>query len=319
MPGSLRRSSRTKTKEIDMNRSFLTLGASVLALAMTSGPAWAASAAPQVVDDSIVAVQAGPVAVDAPVRVLSDGQNGSTAAPAPAGPQQANDSIGVVQAKSVKADAPVRVLSDGDNGPASAGGSGGATRGPQSVNDSAGAVQAHPIVVDAPVRVASDGDNGRLGGGAPQQSGDGSGGGAPSGTQSSTDSVGAIQVGWVDLDLPIRVLSDGDEGSTARAATRAQSSASSAGGLSDGNGESVPAGDDGAADDGGSPRGDTVAGTLPGVLTQPAGGRLAAAAVRTLDAEAAARLPVAGLGLIGLTLLGLLSLAGGSGLRLAQR
>ena len=41
-----------------MKRSFLTLGASVLALAMTGGPAWAASAAPQV-DDSIVAVQAG--------------------------------------------------------------------------------------------------------------------------------------------------------------------------------------------------------------------------------------------------------------------
>ena len=69
----------------------------------------------------------------------------------------------------------------------------------------------------------------------------------------------------------------------------------------------------------GSPRGDAVAGTPPGVMTQPAGGRLAAAAVRTLDADAAARLPVAGLGLIGLALLGLLSLAGGSGLRLAQR
>jgi hypothetical protein len=181
-----------------------------------------------------------------------------------------------------------------------------------------GAVQAGPIEVDAPVRVASDGDNGRPRGGAPQQSGAGSGGGTPSGTQSSADSVGAIQVGWADLDLPIRVLSDGDEWSTAGAATGAQSSASSAGGLSDGNGESIPAGDDGAADDGASPRGEPAAG-LPGVLTQPAGGRLAAAAVRTLDADAAARLPVAGLGLIGLALLGLLSLAGGSGLRLAQR
>ena len=160
---------------------------------------------------------------------------------------------------------------------------------------------------------------GRPRGGAQQQSGDGFGGGAASGRQSNTDSVGAIQVGWVDLDLPIRVLSDGDDWSTARAATGAQSSASSAGGLSGGTGESVPAGDDGAADDGGSPRGDAVPRALPGVLTQPAGGRLAAAAVRTLDAEAAARLPVAGLGLIGLTLLGLLSLAGGSGLRLAQR
>ena len=41
-----------KTKEIDMKRSFLTLGASVLALAMTGGSARRLRA-PQVVDDSI--------------------------------------------------------------------------------------------------------------------------------------------------------------------------------------------------------------------------------------------------------------------------
>ena len=67
-----------------MKRSFLTLGASMLALALTSGPAWAA----QVVDESILAAQAGSVDVNAPVRALSDGASGSAAAAPAAGPQQ---------------------------------------------------------------------------------------------------------------------------------------------------------------------------------------------------------------------------------------
>ena len=51
----------------------------------------------------------------------------------------------------------------------------------------------------------------------------------------------------------------------------------------------------------------------------PDSARLAAAAVRDLGVLAAGGLPLTGLGLACLMLLGLLSLAGGSGLRLAQR
>ena len=129
-----------------MKRSHIALGASVLALAMTGGPAWAAPT--QTIDDSIGGAQVASVAVDAPVRVLSDGNNGSGAAAAPVagGPQAIDDSVGAVQAGPVAVNAPVRVLSDGDNGSAPQGGSpsgsGPVNTGSQSVNDSVGAVQA---------------------------------------------------------------------------------------------------------------------------------------------------------------------------------
>ena len=58
-----------------MRRSAIALGASLLALALNAGPAAAQAEGPvqQQVTDSTGAIQVGPTAVDAPVRVLSDG------------------------------------------------------------------------------------------------------------------------------------------------------------------------------------------------------------------------------------------------------
>ena len=218
-----------------MKRSHIALGASVLALAMTGGPAWAAPT--QTIDDSIGGAQVASVAVDAPVRVLSDGNNGS-GAPGAGGPQAIDDSVGAVQAGPVAVDAPVRVLSDGDNGSGARAGAGG----PQAIDDSVGAVQAGPVDAQAPVRVASDGENrsSSIGSGGQQRSddsvgtvqvgatdvrapirvlsdGDDEGAGSGSnpvtpGSQSSTDSVGVVQIAPVRLSLPVRLLSDGDDG-----------------------------------------------------------------------------------------------------------
>jgi hypothetical protein len=332
-----------------MKRNIYALGASVLTLALTSGSAWAAPVATQTVDHSVLAAQAGSVAVNAPVRVLSDGQNGAPAAASSAGGSQtAGHSVGVVQTGPVNVNAPVRVLSDGDNASAPAGGSGPAA-GPQAVDHSVGAVQAGPIGANAPVRVASDGHNGSSPGGAgaggASQSSDhsvgsvqvasidadvpvrvlskgdneGSGtGGTPSGPQSVTDSVGVVQIGPFGADLPIRVLSDGDESpppaSGAQSITGRQGSGSNAGGRSLASGDDEVAAD--APGQGGRSPGEIR--SLSG-SPAPGGARLAAAAVRDLGVLAAGGLPLTGLGLACLMVLGLLSLAGGSGLRLAQR
>jgi hypothetical protein len=57
----------------------------------------------------------------------------------------------------MNADAPVRVLSDGDNAGSSGGGTG--TSGPQTTTRSIGALQVGSIGVFAPIRVLSDGDD----------------------------------------------------------------------------------------------------------------------------------------------------------------
>ncbi len=57
-----------------MRRSANALWATLFALALTAGPA-AAQDAPQTVDDSALGAQVGPVQVNAPVRVASDGNS----------------------------------------------------------------------------------------------------------------------------------------------------------------------------------------------------------------------------------------------------
>jgi hypothetical protein len=199
-----------------MKRSALALGASVIALALTAGPAAAEPGVGQTVDDSTGAAQVGAVSVDAPVRVASDGDS-TTAGASAGGPQTTGGSTGAAQVTSVDANAPVRVLSDGDD--AEAGGSAGGT---ESTGDSTGSAQVGAADVDAPVRVASDGDN----------SSD-----APGGTvapeQSIDDSSGSAQAGSPNVAAPVRVLSDGDNstgdagaGSTAGPQTVGDSSGS---------------------------------------------------------------------------------------------
>jgi hypothetical protein len=102
------------------------------------------------------------------VRVLSDGDNGSSGAGSGGGPQSTTDSIGTAQVGPVRVDAPVRVVSDGSNGSPGAGSGGG----PQSTQDSEGTAQVGSVRVNAPIRVASDGDDGGgdTGGGAPAPS-----------------------------------------------------------------------------------------------------------------------------------------------------
>jgi hypothetical protein len=137
-----------------MRRNALALGASVIALALTAGPAAADPGAGQTVGDSTGSVQIGAVAVAAPVRVASDGDTATTGASA-GGPQTIGDSTGSAQVASVDANAPVRVLSDGDNtsdaGPASSGPE-------QSVEGSSGSAQVGAPTAFAPVRVLSRGN-----------------------------------------------------------------------------------------------------------------------------------------------------------------
>src|SRR5918992_3919854 len=100
-----------------MQRSALALGASILALALTAGPAGAQSGGPQTVTDSNGAAQVGPAEVNAPIRVLSDGNNESPDAGASVGaPQTTTDSEASAQTGPAEVNAPVRVLSDGENG-----------------------------------------------------------------------------------------------------------------------------------------------------------------------------------------------------------
>jgi hypothetical protein len=175
-----------------MKRSALALGASVLALALTAGPAAADPGTGQVVGDSTAAAQVGAVSVDAPVRVLSDGDSATTGAAA-GGSQTTTETTGGAQVTSVNANAPVRVLSDGDDSQR-----GGSTAGPESTTDSTGSAQVGAAGVDAPVRVASDGDNSSGEAGATSGSG-----------QSVDDSSGSAQVGSPVVHAPVRVLTGG--------------------------------------------------------------------------------------------------------------
>ena len=136
-----------------MRRSALALGATVMALALTAGPAAAQSGGAQTVTDSTGAAQAGPTEVNVPIRVASDGNDPAPSATVGA-PQTADNSSGTAQAGSTEVSAPVRVLSDGKNAP-----SGGSPGGEQTASDSTGA-QAGSVGVNAPIRVASDGDDG---------------------------------------------------------------------------------------------------------------------------------------------------------------
>jgi hypothetical protein len=181
-----------------MKRSAIALAASVLALALTAGPA---SADPgQTVADSTGVAQVGGVALSAPVRVASDGDNG-TAGAGEAGPQSTGDSTGAAQVSAVHANAPVRVLSDGNDGSSD----GGATAAPeQSVGDSSGAVQVGSLRVDAPARVASDGN----------EAGAGEPAGVLAGPQAVDGSTGVAQVGSPGVSAPLRVAS-GDGASDA--------------------------------------------------------------------------------------------------------
>jgi hypothetical protein len=180
-----------------MRHSALALGASVIALALTAGPAAADPGVGQTVEGSTGAAQIGAVAVDAPVRVASDGGNATTGASV-GGPQTTGDSTGSAQVTSVDASAPIRVLSDGDDtqGAGSAGGT-------QTTGDSDGSAQVGAVDADAPVRLASDGDN---------TSDAGSGSTAPE--QSVGDSSGSAQAGSPSVSAPVRAFSDGDNTTT---------------------------------------------------------------------------------------------------------
>ena len=185
-----------------MRRTVVALGASVLALALGAGPAQAAPDAVQSVDQTTGAAQVGAVAVDAPVRVASDGDNqaaGTTAGE----PQATTDSTGAAQVSSVDATAPVRVLSDGDDS-APSGTTGASAGGPeQSTDDSSGSAQVGSPGVTAPVRVASAGAAGGDRGGSTA---------ASTGPQTAGDSSGAAQVGSPRVYAPVGVLSDEQPG-----------------------------------------------------------------------------------------------------------
>src|SRR5918996_374740 len=106
-----------------MRRSAIALWASTIALALTAGPAAAASGEPaQQTDGSTGAAQAGEADVDAPVRVLSDGDNAADDSAGQDGSQSSGESNGSAQTGDTDVDAPVRVLSDGDNSSADSAG-----------------------------------------------------------------------------------------------------------------------------------------------------------------------------------------------------
>src|SRR5262245_55449125 len=135
-----------------MRRSAMAPWAGVLALALTAGPAAAAPGDPaQQITNSTGAAQAGPVQADAPVRVLSDGDNAATQ-PAQPGDQATGDSNASAQVGTAQVDAPVRVASDGDN----AGSEQPAVTVDQGADNSDGAAQVADARVNAPVRVASE-------------------------------------------------------------------------------------------------------------------------------------------------------------------
>ena len=148
---------------------------------------------PQTAGDSTGVAQAGSQSVDAPVRVLSDGDGETSAAATTGGGQTAAGSEGAAQIGSTGASAPVRVLSDGDDAGVDAGG------GAQSAEDSTGVGQLGSQTLDAPVRVASD-DGGGSSSAGPAQGG-----------QTAAGSEGAMQVGSAGAEVPVSVLSDDED------------------------------------------------------------------------------------------------------------
>jgi hypothetical protein len=128
----------------------------MLALAINVAPAAAqAGDSVQQAADSTGAAQVGALQADAPIRVLSDGDDAGSAGVA-AGPQSSGDSTGAAQAGPADVDAPVRVLSDGDNAGSAATG---AAAGDQATGESTGGAQLGGGSVTAPIRIASDGDD----------------------------------------------------------------------------------------------------------------------------------------------------------------
>ena len=113
-----------------MRRTVSVLGSALATLALVGSPAWAS----QSTTNSTGAAQVGPVGVDAPVRIASDGDNQGTAQ-SEGGSQGIGDSTGAAQVGPVEAHAPVRVLSDGDNQDGGAGGNGGNGPPPGDTND----------------------------------------------------------------------------------------------------------------------------------------------------------------------------------------
>jgi hypothetical protein len=105
-----------------MRRTASVLGSALVTLALAGSPAWASPPA-QSTENSTGAAQVGPVGVDAPVRIASDGDN-QGAAQATGGSQSVDDSTGTAQVGPAEANAPVRVLSDGDDNVGGAGGDG---------------------------------------------------------------------------------------------------------------------------------------------------------------------------------------------------
>jgi hypothetical protein len=291
-----------------MRRSALALGATVFALALTAGPAAAEPGVSQAVDDSIGSAQVGAVGIDAPVRVLSDGDSATTGASA-GGQQTIGESTGAAQVTSVDANAPVRVLSDGD---AAEGAPSGATAPEQSTADSSGSAQVGAPTASAPVRVLSDGDD----------TSDGATGGLAAGPQTVDRSNGSAQVGSVTVFAPARILNGG---TPTPGAVAGDLLGTLLGSPSEGGGELVALRSQTAPADG---AGDSLS---PGALRRlvdgsdprPAvrfisGGASAASSpdqVQTLDVSAAG-LPLTGFGLLETMAMGLWLLSSGLALRL---
>jgi hypothetical protein len=295
-----------------MRRSALALGASVIALALTAGPA-AADPGGQTVGDSTGSAQIGAVAVDVPVRVASDGDSATTGAAA-GGPQTTSDSSGSAQVTSVDANTPVRVLSDGDDteGAGSAGGT-------QTTGDSTGSAQVGAADVKAPVRVLSDGDDTTDAG--PTSSGP---------EQTADRSNGSAQVGSPALFAPVRVLSGGtptlgDDPGTPDAGDVADDLLGALLGSPSGGGDVVanPAAVAPAPRAGGSPSPEELRRLLDGADPDPAirfatggtGDSTSSGAAQVLAASAAS-LPLTGFGLLPTVAMGAWMFATGLALRL---
>ncbi len=202
-----------------MRRSLIVLSASMLALAFQAAPAAAQTGDPgQQIGDSTGAAQVGAVEADAPVRVLSDGNDAESAGVTSA-PQDSGDSTASGQVGSADVNAPVRVLSDGDNasGETSEPADGGTE---QTADDTNGGAQVEPANVSAPVRVLSDGDDGVTAAAADTTP---DGGSPPGGDDTTGDTVPAIGGGQGDTTPavdelpaadPVADAEPGDDGGT---------------------------------------------------------------------------------------------------------
>ena len=132
--------------------------------------------------------------MDAPVRVLSDGEDRKASRGDGAASSKMKGSTGAVQAGPIGCDAPVRVLSRGDNAGVGLGVGNGSTP-PMETVGSLGALQAGTLGIHAPVRVISNGNNGYA-----------HGKGAAGGSQMVRYSIGGALVSSVRADAPVRVL-----------------------------------------------------------------------------------------------------------------